>query len=164
MKKIAIMLLAALMLFAFVACDNTTGEPTVSDVAEAMTGKFTQTGVDNEITISDIQENLTIAEDGTVSGTLREYAINEAWGYNEAEDKYFAAIELTVTLDDGEKIFTEGGKYENTTGSTDKTCLVCVDSEDETKQEITFKVGTEAVSAEDLITLDFTGVTFDPAE
>ena len=28
MKKIAIMLLAALMLFAFVACDNTGDEPT----------------------------------------------------------------------------------------------------------------------------------------
>ena len=161
MKKIAIMLLAALMLFAFVACDNTGDEPEVSEVAKAMTGEFSQTGVEDKITISAIQENLTIAKDGKVSGTLKEYTIDNEWGY-EAEDKYFAAIELTVTLDEGEKIFTKGGKYENK-GSTDKTWLLCVDKDDETKQKITFSVGTEAASAEKLITLDFTDVTFKAA-
>ena len=163
MKKISIMLLAALMLFAFVACDNTGNEPEVSDVAAAMTGEFSQTGVTDKITISEIQENLTIAKDGKVSGTLKEYDIADEWGYVEG-DKYFAAIKLTVTLEDDEMIFTEGGVHENTTGSKDLTWLVCVDSENEENQKITFKVGTEAASAEDLITLDFTGVTFDPAE
>ena len=161
MKKIAIMLLAALMLFAFVACDNTTEEPKTSEVAAAMTEDFTDTAVAGQtVKVSEIQKDLTIAEDGKVSGTLLYYTIDEACGY-QADDHHFAAIELTVTLEEGEKIFTEGGKYENTTGSEDKTWLICVDSEAE-NQKITFKVGTDAESAEKLITLDFTGVTLAP--
>ena len=176
MKKIAIMLLAALMLFAFVACDNTGDEPEVSDVAAAMTGKLTEKdGI--ALDIATIQEGLTIAKDGKVTGTLKYVDgtdISTALDFKN-NSNYFAAIKFTVAQKDGkdQTIYVKGTATNGVTNySKDKEWILELDQTKAEKFEVKVgaapatasetdvKAGFEAATA--LITLDFSTATFAP--
>ena len=164
MKKIAIMLLAALMLFAFVACDPDADETKLSTVATPMTGELTEDPDGVDLTISDIQADVKIAEDGKVTGTIKYYdnaAFNTALGFD-ADSKYFFAVEFDV--EEGKTIYVKG---EEKSKSTETEWLLDVSSKTTEKFEV--KVGeanedfdTGFAAAEALITLDFSGATFAP--
>ena len=163
MKKIAIMLLAALMLFAFVACDPDAEETKLSTVATPLTGTLTAEADDVDLDISDIQEGIKIAEDGKVTGTIKYYTgdLNTDLGFD-AASHYFFAVEFDVEKD--KTIYVKGDKEQKSTetkwildvsGKTDETFVVKVGEANED-----FAAGFEA--AEALITLDFSGATFAP--
>ena len=178
MKMIAIMLLAALMLFAFVACDNTTDEPEVSDVAAAMTGAIdleVEAG-NKTIDASKLQDGLTIAKDGKVTGTVKYYDGNEldSLGFKN-NSNYFAAIKFTVAQKDNkdQTIYVKGTATNGVTNySTDKEWILELDQKTAEKFEVKVgaapasatesdvKAGFEAATA--LITLDFSNATFAP--
>ena len=159
MKKIAIMLLAALMLFAFVACDNTTDEPEVSDVAAAMTGAIDLDGEAGNKTIdaSKLQDGLTIAKDGKVTGTVKYYDGNEldSLGFD-AESHYFVAIKFTV--DEGDTIYVKGNAE-----AESKDTEWILDVNNQQKEKFVVKTGTSKDTATELITLDFSSATFEKA-
>ena len=164
MKKIAIMLLAALMLFAFVACDPDAEETKLSTVATPMTGELTEVPDGVDLTISDIQEGVKIAEDGKVTGTIKYYdkaEFNSALGFD-ADSHYFFAVEFEV--EEGQTIYVDGEKNAKSTetewildvsSKTDETFVVKVGEANED-----FDAGFKA--AEALITLDFSNATFAP--
>ena len=158
MKKIAIMLLAALMLFAFVACDPDAEETKLSTVATPMTGELTEDPDGVDLTISDIQSDVKIAEDGKVTGTIKYYdnaAFNTALGFN-AASRYFFAVEFEV--EEGQTIYVSGDEdAENT-----QTEWI-LDVSNKTEETFVVKTGTSKDTATELITLDFSGATFEDA-
>ena len=83
MKKISIMLLAALMLFAFVACDNTTDEP--EDNAIKLSSVTYGEG-ESAVTFENDSDTKLATEDGvnyTVTGTLAEMNADQAKAFGE---------------------------------------------------------------------------------
>ena len=168
MKKIAIMLLAALMLFAFVACDPDAEEPKASTVAKEMTVKGDgPVVVGDENTgkkVSDYQSNIFIAEDGAVTGTFKYIDKNSAFGEGENAGYYFCV-----------SFVKDEGKYISQTSSTNSTAKYATDSDwilylgkDETAAKaktFTIKVcdDNKGTGAKDLIKLSFSGATFDKA-
>ena len=97
MKKISIMLLAALMLFAFVACDENKGnEPVESKLVKPMAGTATFTvGESEDYTVSDFQKDVKILEDGTVEGTFTKKQVPE-WNVDTEENGYYLLATLEV--------------------------------------------------------------------
>ena len=168
MKKIAIMLLAALMLFAFVACDPDAEEPKASTVAKEMTvkdnGNVMVGETDTGKKVSDYQSNIFIAEDGAVTGTFKYIENNPAYGEGENQGYYFCV-----------SFVKDEGKFISQTSSTNSNAKVDEDSDwilylgkDETAAKaktFTIKVCDDAkgTGAKDLIKLSFSGATFEKA-
>ena len=169
MKKIAIMLLAALMLFAFVACDpNNDKEPVASTVAKEMTVKGNGTvsvgETDTGKKVSDYQSNIFIAEDGAVTGTFKYIADNPAFGDAEDAGYYFCV-----------SFVKDEGKYISQTSSTNSTAKYATDPDwilylgddatDAKAKTFTIKVcdDNKGTGAKDLIKLSFSGATFEKA-
>ena len=161
MKKIAIMLLAALMLFAFVACDPDAEETKLSTVATPISGNITDDTYDVDVAASDLQENIKIAEDGKVTGTIKYYDGTGLAGLGFPEDShYFFAVEFDV--EKGKTIYVDG--EEN--AKSDETQWI-LDVSSKTAETFVVKVGAANddfdagfKAAEALITLDFSGATF----
>ncbi len=113
MKKIAIMLLAALMLFAFVACDDTTKEPAEATLVTPLAGTDKAIVGETEVTVSNLQENVKILEDGTVEGKFMYYTVGETWDVPTETDGYYLAVELNLEAGDKYKVVnpnSEGAK------------------------------------------------------
>ena len=71
MKKISIMLLAALMLFAFVACDDKTPEVPAATAEEAkLAGDFIDT-LNQETILTDLKAAISAGAAGTQNGTMK---------------------------------------------------------------------------------------------
>ena len=169
MKKIAIMLLAALMLFAFVACDPDAEETKLSTVATPMTGTVSGTDPEFSVEASALQSDLKIAEDGKVSGTIKYYDGDalDPLGFTK-NTNWFAAIKLEKELEEGEVFYVKG--LLTTNYSKDTEWILELD--EKTKETFEFKVGAapESDSTEDiaagfeaataLIKLDFSTATF----
>ena len=113
MKKISIMLLAALMLFAFVACDDTTKEPAEATLVTPLASSATLKIGTKDVKVSDLQENVKILEDGTVEGKLKYYEVGSEWGVEKEEEGFYLAVELNLKADDVYKVTnknSEGAK------------------------------------------------------
>ena len=94
MKKIAIMLLAALMLFAFVACDDNKGDETVPTLKVSAWTEGKISGIVSEFNVNKLSENLKI-ENGKVTGTLKPIDNFTEFSGDDAEnDGYFFAFKI----------------------------------------------------------------------
>ena len=96
MKKIAIMLLAALMLFAFVACDNTTDKP--EDNAITLSSVTFGEG-DSAVTFKNDSDTKLATEDGvnyTVTGKLAKMDATQAktFGSTWNEGSQFVGLDI----------------------------------------------------------------------
>ena len=101
MKKIAIMLLSAMVIFSFVACNNN-GTAAPNDYLEAVAGSTSIAEVMKpDETASNIQRSVYIDENGKVFGRFYKSENNTAWNTdNEEESGYYIAFTVTedVTL------------------------------------------------------------------
>ena len=169
MKKISIMLLAALMLFAFVACDDTT-EETVPTLKVTAWTEGNITGVTPEYNVNQLSKDLKI-ENGKVSGTLN-YVENFV-AYNTADVEEQKGYYVTFKID--EEQFTDTEKV---------TWTSYVDGKESKKDqafdpEFAFRLGGKDLKEEDIptlklefkegdevysITFDFSGVTLNNGE
>ena len=103
MKKISIMLLAALMLFAFVACEDKGGDPatTLSLSAPAGTKAVFGETVADFVTIDEATNKFAVTE-GAVDATLKKITTEFASGIGTPAVKtgYFLPLAYNVTLTD----------------------------------------------------------------
>ena len=113
MKKISIMLLAALMLFAFVACEPDTEEPAEATLVTPLAGTDKAIVGETEVTVSNLQENVKILADGTVEGTLKYYEVGEGWDVADETEGLYLAVELNLEAGDKYQVVnpnSEGAK------------------------------------------------------
>ena len=165
MKKISIMLLAALMLFAFVACDDTTKEPAEATIVVPSAAKTIKIG-ETDVTVADLQKDVKILEDGTVEGTFS-YVSIAGWGVAEEDEGYYVAVTVDVEDDEEYKV----SNSETTTADSPKTIkgsdneLVCfLGTTDDQAKDATVEIWVPNAEGKFNdkadITLKFTGATF----
>ena len=156
MKKIAIMLLAALMLFAFVACDNTTEEPKASEVVSAITAEV------DGVKPADYQSDVFIAEDGAVTGTFKYVEDNALFPEGE-KNGYFLLVNIKLEKDQHYYVDSnkETGENELVKSDADLMLYIGKDKTEAAKRTATIYTCDEDKSnAEKLITLTFAKATF----
>ena len=157
MKKIAIMLLAALMLFAFVACDDTTK----TDGATLKVSALAEGDEYLEKTAADYGD-YTIT-DGKVEGTL--YLIENFTEFNatveEEQSGYYLAFKLTdyEDLKDGKMTFYKDGTATKKDIKVDEFNVFRVeDAEAETPDFATWKVSVTSGDETYSVTFDLSKV------
>ena len=91
MKKISIMLLAALMLFAFVACEDNTGD----DVADAATLQVTTLAKEYLGQTAAKLGTIEIAADGKVTGSLSKIEDFTQFGAGDLASGYYLGFSIT---------------------------------------------------------------------
>ena len=117
MKKISIMLLAALMLFAFVACEDNTGD----DVADAATLQVTTLAKAYLGKTAADLGTIEIAADGKVTGSLKE--VKDFKDFNTAVAEEQSGYYLGFSIKDASKYGDSAKLYFYKTDSSDKTTV-----------------------------------------
>ena len=115
MKKISIMLLAALMLFAFVACDDKTGD----DAAEAASLQVATLAKEYLGKDAAALGTIEIAADGKVTGNLKE--LTGFKEFNSTVEDEQSGYYLGFSIKDAEKYGENAKLYFYKTDSADKT-------------------------------------------
>ena len=158
MKKIAIMLLAALMLFAFVACDDTT-KTDGATLTVSLLGEEGYLGA-----TQDKYGDYEIAADGTVTGSIYKQTLTEYWpdAANKENEGYFFAFVITNDFSEDATMTFQKGDEEPAEDKTDMAFeaknVFKIAAEDKTGRvdswKVTVKDGDETYS----ITFDLTDV------
>ena len=157
MKKISIMLLAALMLFAFVACDNDGNK----DEAEALTfGTYTGADVlaeategDTTLKVSDLAANVSVAN-GVVTAELNNVSENQLLPTT-AKKGYF--LPLLVTNNLGEEAQLTVKKGTETTAVDAKLVKTVVEGNATAKNYVVIYVAADTgVEASDIANDSYT--------
>ena len=152
MKKIAIMLLAALMLFAFVACDNTGDEPNADWDIDARLAQPKDTNNANKN--HEQVESVAYAEGTiTVTGDLAKMtAVKSEDPAQEGATKKFVGILVSTGVEDIKTVKYNGTAFVDQ-DITDRDNVLGVDGEGKTsaaaKDEFVLWIDADAVKAAD---------------
>ena len=158
MKKISIMLLAALMLFAFVACDDTTN-------TDGATLTVSLLGEDGYLgATQDKYGDYQIAADGTVTGEIYKQTLTEYWpeAANQEDEGYFFAFEITNDFSEDATMTFQKGDDEPAEDKTDMAFeannVFKIASNDKADREDSWKVTVKDGDETYSITFDLTDV------
>ena len=164
MKKISIMLLAALMLFAFVACDDTT-KTDGATLTVSLLGEEEYLGATQEQ-----YGDYEIAADGTVTGTINKQTLTQYWpeAADQEDEGYFFAFVITNDFSEDATMTFQKGDEEPAEDKTDmafeaKNVFKIADAEKNGRVDswkVTVKDGDETYS----ITFDLSEVVLANAE
>ena len=149
MKKISIMLLVALMLFAFVACDDKTPEVPAATAEEAkLAGDFIDT-LNQETILTDLNTAVTNTEDGAASGTMKATVADNVVTVTLAE--YVNGTKTTTDITTKPSI--SGTVVLTLKNASDET-VALASIADATKYEVTV-TSVKFVSGDDTVTMSF---------
>ena len=160
MKKIAIMLLAALMLFAFVACNPDANDDTAADAAQVVADyidALDKAQIFEDLAAGNVEEMEVETADNVYTVTFTNYA--RAAKENTLEElEINGTVKLTLTLassGDDQSATT----LENADGYTIEATNVTLEAKDTDKVELTAKAEGTVSEGEVLVNEDTT-VTF----
>ena len=157
MKKILIALLAMMVVFGFVACDDSSSSSAPAK-AVAMDGDTSVGIFADGKTVADFQKDVEISADGAVSGTFM-YGTCEKWGVDTEDEGYYICVKFDVADTDTVKV---GSKE----AVDDEWMLFIGDDNTDDKlndKEFAIQVkGADDAEFSELITLSFKNATFEP--